>query len=519
MREKIIGIFIMTLFIGISFLPFVIGNINYNENVDKKDIIHTISSSNIDSLDQHQDDFDPGGGSTVNSIQKFAQSFKPTVTVLTKVDLVVCGSPSVETGSLFISIRDNLDGSILTSISVPHSDIIGNLWQLTWNTFNFPNVTVIPENTYFIQIESNDGQFVLPDKWNSNGEDPYDRGNLFVWREDSQGNFYWRSEDHPTDSYHDCAFRTYGTDMNMVVTGEPEYVAIDDSDPDCWVNDSTMWEVEIDIFGEEHDDCMNASIQVTGCGLDFTIDEDDEIDDSDYLIYKDWGHYVVKISPKTGETLTITATNSTDEKSVSKDFEVKGLVGYVTTSIGDDKQITVDREERIIFTVYNAYYAEVHLNLFDEDWVWIEQLNMTEGDNTEGNGDDGIYEFIPDAEYLGHIVLAAKAGYGANVFYTYDMVEVVPALAEIKQVTGGLGVKATIAAVDIDCDWTINVKANFLLSGGAANGTIQAGTEETVQLPFTIALGKVTITVTATDIQKDYTAFALGPFFLNLEEI
>ena len=107
-------------------------------------------------------------------------------------------------------------------------------------------------------------------------------------------------------------------DMNMVVTGEPEYVAIDDSDPDCWINDSTMWEVELDIYGEEHDDLMNASIQVTGCGLDFTIDEEDEIGDSDYLIDKDWGWYLVKISPKTGGTLTITATNSTDEKTVTK---------------------------------------------------------------------------------------------------------------------------------------------------------------------------------------------------------
>jgi hypothetical protein len=100
----------------------------------------------------------------------------------------------------------------------------------------------------------------------------------------------------------------------------------------------------------------------------------------------------------------------------------------------------------------------------------------------------------------------------------YDIVEVVPAQTEIKQVTGGFGVKATIAAVDSDCDWTINVKANFLLSGGAASGTIPAGTEETVKLPLTIAVGKVEITVTANEIQKKYTGFALGPLFLNLQE-
>jgi PKD repeat protein len=90
--------------------------------------------------------------------------------------------------------------------------------------------------------------------------------------------------------------------------------------------------------------------------------------------------------------------------------------------------------------------------------------------------------------------------------------------AEIKQVNGGFGVKATIAAGDSDCDWTINVQGNFILLGGEASGTIPAGTEQTVKLPLTFALGRVQITVTANELQKDYRAFALGPFFLNFEE-
>jgi hypothetical protein len=283
-----------------------------------------------------------------------------------------------------------------------------------------------------------------------------------------------------------------------------------------------MWEVEIDIFGEELDDLMNASIQVTGCGLDFTIDEDDEIGDSDYLIVKDWGHYVVKISPKTGGTLTITATNSTDEKSVSKDFEVKGLVGSVTTSIGDDKEISVGKTETISATISGGNYAEVMVSYFDENWNILEcaMYDVIGDGETPGEGLDGVFEFLIEDEVIedgvGYLVVVAKAG---PDFYMYDIVEVVPAHAEIKQVTGGFGVKATIAAVDSDCDWRINVKANFLLSGGAGSGTIPAGTEETVKLPFTIALGKVTVTVTANEIQKQYTAFALGPFFLNLKEI
>jgi PKD repeat protein len=91
--------------------------------------------------------------------------------------------------------------------------------------------------------------------------------------------------------------------------------------------------------------------------------------------------------------------------------------------------------------------------------------------------------------------------------------------SEIKQVNGGFGVKATIAAGTSDCDWSINIASNLLLIGGEASGTIAANMEQTVNLPLTIALGKTDITVTAGSITQQYTAFALGPFFLNLQQI
>ena len=66
--------------------------------------------------------------------------------------------------------------------------------------------------------------------------------------------------------------------------------------------------------------------------------------------------------------------------------------------------------------------------------------------------------------------------------------------------------------------WSINVDG-LVIIGPDANGFIPAGTEETVKIPFTIALGKVDITVTAGSQQETYSAFALGPFFLNMQEI
>jgi hypothetical protein len=53
---------------------------------------------------------------------------------------------------------------------------------------------------------------------------------------------------------------------------------------------------------------MNASIYITGCGLDIEIDEEDAKDDG-YWVSD--GVYQVDVSPKTAGVVTITADNDT----------------------------------------------------------------------------------------------------------------------------------------------------------------------------------------------------------------
>lgn len=91
-------------------------------------------------------------------------------------------------------------------------------------------------------------------------------------------------------------------------------------------------------------------------------------------------------------------------------------------------------------------------------------------------------------------------------------------MPEILAVNGGFGIKATIAAGEYDCNWLIKIQGDLIFSGEEASGTIKANTEETVKLPLTFAFGIADITVTIGDIKKQYTAFALGPLFLNLKE-
>jgi PKD repeat protein len=90
--------------------------------------------------------------------------------------------------------------------------------------------------------------------------------------------------------------------------------------------------------------------------------------------------------------------------------------------------------------------------------------------------------------------------------------------AEIKEVNAGLGIKAVIDAGGNNCNWEITVEGKVFL-GGENSGTIDANTQETVKLGFSIAIGEVNIIVKAAGIQKEYTAFALGPLYLNLHEV
>jgi len=90
--------------------------------------------------------------------------------------------------------------------------------------------------------------------------------------------------------------------------------------------------------------------------------------------------------------------------------------------------------------------------------------------------------------------------------------------AEIKEVKAGLGVTAVIDAGENNCHWEITVKGKVFL-GGENSGTIDANTQETVKLGFSLAFGEVNIVVKAAGIQKEYTAFALGPLYFNLQEV
>lgn len=150
-------------------------------------------------IDQHQDNFYSGQGYSVNvneygKAHVVAQSFKPSMTPLTKVDLAIL-TDNYTTQPVVVSIRSDLEGNDLTSITVPPEQIPQD--NISWCSFDFPDITVVPETTYYIIIRSNDTNYAYCVGYN--GSNLYPRGNTWLCYDGNWTAYY--SED--------CAFRTY----------------------------------------------------------------------------------------------------------------------------------------------------------------------------------------------------------------------------------------------------------------------------------------------------------------------
>jgi hypothetical protein len=171
--------------------------------------------SRADELDQSQELMNwigPVGSGPLWSFANYilVQSFIPTKNLLTRVELLV-GKNSTTTYDYTVAIRDNLNGSDLTTVSIPASEITTE--NYSWMEFDFPNIMVTPGNTYYIVSSTAN----ITDNWYSwgfymdnvylNGMPYYSVNDGATWGEEPSG---------------DLAFRTYGTQattLDVEITG------------------------------------------------------------------------------------------------------------------------------------------------------------------------------------------------------------------------------------------------------------------------------------------------------------
>lgn len=140
-----------------------------------------------------------------------AQSFTPTKNLLTKIELMV-GRNSTTTYDITVAIRDDLNGSDLSSKSLPSSEII--VENFSWAEFDIPDLMVTPGDTYYIVVSTVN----VTDNWYVWGF--YTNGSIYP-----NGTVYYSIDDEATweeEPGGDTTFRTYGTDatlLNLSITG------------------------------------------------------------------------------------------------------------------------------------------------------------------------------------------------------------------------------------------------------------------------------------------------------------
>jgi len=154
-----------------------------------------ISDDVIDQIQEHMKYQFP-----IFSMNILAQSFKPTLSSLTKIDLYLSRQASTS-NVLLISIRDNRYGPNLCTIPLSVSDIG---IQMDWITVDIPDMEVTAGDTYFIVVStmyecSSDEGFY----WGGSDDGGYSDGSLWFYIHSWQ---YWMKL-----YYLDSCFRTYGT--------------------------------------------------------------------------------------------------------------------------------------------------------------------------------------------------------------------------------------------------------------------------------------------------------------------
>lgn len=279
-KKKFLVLVIIGCFIGTGVVPSISSDIVEKQNTKIiDDFVDVVSLPPDDELDQHNSDYDGKGYGTSRNGAVYAQSFKPTLNILTRVELIIISNPGLDF-ILQISIRKSLEDNDLTNFSVEFhtTELLEDWW-----VFDFPDIKVSPGETYYIVWHQQLSQYDGPG-WGYNFPDPYQNG--MAWKSNP-----WDSK--PND---DFCFKTYGYNNNPPNKPSTSYkratdeliITATDSDEDqirygvSWDNDGN-----VDQWTEFYNSGDEASIDCNGRkGTVGLIAEDEFGAQSDWVIQK-----------------------------------------------------------------------------------------------------------------------------------------------------------------------------------------------------------------------------------------
>jgi len=217
-----------------------------------KHIVVSMSSNHIP--DQRQTEM---GGGTYMEIAWFAQSFIPSLSTLSKVELGIESWGKKNPTLIHMYIREDLTGENLAECSrfVPPLGYD----KCNWSTFEFEDLNVIPGKTYYIICEKTDPSWAYVWRWMYSDPSPYPLGEIFESEDGDNWSIFHGS--------FDCCFVTWAK--------PPEYPIVFDPIPE----DGDSW-VPIDIsqlcfnLKDYQEDLMNYTVETipdVGTGNVFDI--------------------------------------------------------------------------------------------------------------------------------------------------------------------------------------------------------------------------------------------------------
>ena len=113
------------------------------------EVVVEVRASSID-VEDVVHDYSQDFHGQVSGVNSRAQSFVPEHSSISKVtlDVAVDGEPA---GDLYVSIRTSLNGTNLTSTSLPSEEVPEIIW-CEFVDFDLPDISVVPGDTYFIVV-------------------------------------------------------------------------------------------------------------------------------------------------------------------------------------------------------------------------------------------------------------------------------------------------------------------------------------------------------------------------------
>jgi hypothetical protein len=181
--KKIIGILVITLLISTAMTTIAVNEKNYNLCELKSYKPTDLPDDWLEGADQYQTD-DYRYGMVISPVWNIAQEFKPTKEDLTAVALYFFNLNAPSGIDITLAIRDSLDGIDLTSITI-NADNKNIKKSGTWVMFDFDDITIIPEETYYIVCYASSGVVQECYCWFFDVGNKYDRG--IAWQSSDSG--------------------------------------------------------------------------------------------------------------------------------------------------------------------------------------------------------------------------------------------------------------------------------------------------------------------------------------------